>query len=185
MNFLLRLKHWQLFLLLIGLPIIIRMITLIRSEDSLSSFTNTTFLSLIPTIISMTVSIGWFYAMGTNLHKKLPGSVKMNLARFKIFLFFLAVYAPIFIGFMINYTSANEKIVAFAVIVPFHLFSMFCISYCMYFNAKALKAIEMQRPVTFEDFAGDFFSFLFYPVGVWFIQPRINKLFDNKNKLPA
>ena len=194
MDFLLRLKHWQIFLLLIGLPIIIRiplMIKKITSEDSFSGFDNINFLSLLPMIISMTVSLGWFYVIGKSLHKKLPNSVKMNLARFKIFLFILVVYALlicIFTLFRITYTFANEEIPAlglYGLFVPLQLFSMFCIFYCMYFNAKALKAIEMQRPVTFEDFAGDFFSFLFYPIGVWFIQPRINKLFDNKNELPA
>jgi len=34
MNFLLRLKHWQLFLLLIGLPIIITIAMIITIEDS-------------------------------------------------------------------------------------------------------------------------------------------------------
>jgi hypothetical protein len=35
-----------------------------------------------------------------------------------------------------------------------------------------------QKPVTFSDFAGEFFLIWFFPVGIWIIQPRINKLFD-------
>ena len=72
----------------------------------------------------------------------------------------------------------------FGLIVPIHLFSMFCIFYCLYFNAKALKAVEWQRPVTFGDFAGEFFLLWFYPIGVWIIQPRVNKLFE-KNSDPS
>lgn len=136
---------------------------MIRSEDSLASFTNTIFLSLIPTIISMTISLGWFYAMGTNFHKKLPDSVKMNLVRFKVILFILTVYALffcLFIVFMINATFTNEKILGlglYGVITPIHIFSMFGIFYCLHFNARALKAVELQRPVTFGDFSGEFF----------------------------
>jgi hypothetical protein len=66
-----------------------------------------------------------------------------------------------------------------AVILPLHLFSMFCIFYCLYFNAKALKAVEWRRPVTFGDYAGEFFLLWFFPLGIWFIQPRINQLFRN------
>jgi len=56
---------------------------------------------------------------------------------------------------------------------------MFCIFYCLYFVAKALKSVELQREVTFNDYAGEFFLFWFSPIGVWVLQPRINKLFDN------
>ena len=187
MNFLLRLKHWQLFLLIIGLPIIIQVtlrIIMIRSEDSLSSFTKkTNFLSFILTLISMTVSLGWIYAIGTNFHKKLPDTVKMNLVRFKVLFFIMAVYALFFIAFD---TFSNEKILdsgLFGVIIPIHIFSMFCILYCLHFNARALKAVELQRPVTFGDFSGEFLLLLFYPFGIWIIQPRIIKFFDKTNEL--
>ena len=189
MNFLLRLKHGQLFLLIMGLPAIIEItfrITMIRSEDSLSGFTNKNFLSFILRIISMAVSIGWFYAIGTNFHKKLPDSVKMNLARFRVIVFIVAVYALffcIFLAFMIN-----EKILGLSlynVIIPVHAIIMFCLLYCLHFNARVLKAVELQRPVTFGDFSGEFFLLLIYPIGIWIIQPRINNLFGNKNELTA
>lgn len=189
MNFLLRLKHWQLFLLIIGLPIMIRiplMVTMKSSEDSLSSFTNTNFLSLIPTMISMTLSLGWIYAIGTNFHKKLPDTVKMNLVRFKVLFFIMAVYALFFCIFFAFNTFPNERILnsgLFVVIIPIHIFSMFCVFYCLHFNARTLKAVELQRPVTFGDFSGEFLLLLFYPIGLWIIQPRINKFFDKTNEL--
>jgi hypothetical protein len=38
-----------------------------------------------------------------------------------------------------------------------------------------VKTIELQREVTFSDFAGEFFLIWFYPVGIWIIQPKVNK----------
>jgi len=67
----------------------------------------------------------------------------------------------------------------FAFIIPIHLFSMFCIFYCMYFIAKEFKSVEVQKPVTFSDFAGEFFLLWFFPVGIWILQPRINKIFQS------
>jgi hypothetical protein len=55
---------------------------------------------------------------------------------------------------------------------------MFCIFYCFYFTAKVLKTVELQKPVTFNDYAGEFFLIWFFPIGIWFIQPRINRLFN-------
>ena len=64
----------------------------------------------------------------------------------------------------------------FAIIVPVHLFAMFCIFYSLYFVAKTFKTVELQRTVTFSDFAGEFFLLWFYPIGIWIIQPKINRM---------
>jgi len=66
----------------------------------------------------------------------------------------------------------------FGLIIPFHLFSMFCIFYCLYFVAKVFKTVELQRKVTFSDFAGEFFMIWFYPIGIWIVQPKINKMIE-------
>jgi hypothetical protein len=57
---------------------------------------------------------------------------------------------------------------------------MFFIFYSLYFIAKELKSVELQKPVTFSDFAGEFFLLWFFPIGIWIIQPRINKIFESK-----
>jgi hypothetical protein len=65
-----------------------------------------------------------------------------------------------------------------AIIFPLHFFAMFCIFYCLYFVAKTFKTVELQREVTFSDFAGEFFLFWFFPIGVWIVQPKINKMIE-------
>jgi len=67
----------------------------------------------------------------------------------------------------------------FAIIIPLHLFSMFCIFYTLYFVAKTFKTVELQREVKFSDFAGEFFLIWFYPIGIWIIQPKINKFIED------
>jgi hypothetical protein len=64
------------------------------------------------------------------------------------------------------------------IVFPLHLFSMFCIFYCLYFVAKTFKTVELQREVQFSDFAGEFFLIWFFPVGIWVIQPKINKMIE-------
>lgn len=179
---LLTLKHWQLFVLLVGLPLIFQMIT-IGSIITSQNPTMLLFAFPIMMIFIVAVFFGWFYALGTNLHKKLPTTATMNLTRFKILLFIPVAYmlflSVFILGMVANISSVSQPNPAiFAVIVPLHLFSMFCIFYCLYFNAKALKTVELQKPVTFGDFAGEFFLIWFFPIGIWIIQPRLNKLFD-------
>ncbi len=178
----LTLKHWQLFVLLMGLPMAFQFIT-IGSISSGNSPTKILYFFPIMMILFIGLFFGWFYAIGTNLHKKLPSTATMNLTRFKIFLLIPIMYTLIISVLMISVFTINPtgrlpNPAIFALIVPLHLFSMFCIFYCLYFNAKALKTVEWQKPVTFNDFAGEFFLIWFFPIGIWIIQPRINKLFD-------
>ena len=185
MNIFLRLKHWQLFGLLIGFPFIIQIVsmtTVIVSQDPTKIFT----VFPLIMILFMGVFFGWFYALGVNLNKKLPDTVKMSLTKFKWFLVIPTVYIIFFSVFMSKIGSTFESgeidpvviFSSFGIIFPIHLFSMFCILYCLYFNAKSLRAVELQRPVTFSDYSGEFFLIWFFPVGIWIIQPRINRIFD-------
>lgn len=191
MKFFLRAKHWQLFILVAGIPFIAQIALIANFANSIGEGNPaemfTPFLSVLFPIMMVTVTgifFGWFYTMGINLHPKLPVTVNMPLTKFKIFLAIPLVYLfciIIFMGVLFNSIAATNGVpnpLIFLLIVPLHLFSMFCIFYCLYFVAKCLKAVEWQRPVTFSDYAGEFFLIWFFPIGVWFIQPRINKLFD-------
>lgn len=186
MTKLLHLKHWQLFLLLIGVPLVTQIIavsSIVRGDPSSMMIA----LPLLM-ILYITLHFGWLYTLGTQLHKKLPSRVAMNLALFKVFMFLPVAYI-VFIMLAMAYAfnapgSTPEAVFGFAgIIVPIHLFSMFCIFYCMYFIAKALKSVEWQRPVTFGDCAGEFFLIWFFPIGIWILQPRINRLFDERSDL--
>jgi hypothetical protein len=182
MKIFLRLKHWQLFILIVGLPFLYQII-------NISAFIITRELTIIfklfPLIIGLMVLIlfSWFYTLGVNLRPLLPDSVKMNLFRFKLFLFIPTVYILFFcfLMFIVFSIPAPEYVFGiFFLILPLHLFSMFCIFYCLYFVSKTLKSVQLQRPITFNDYAGEFFMLWFFFIGVWFIQPRINKLFKNE-----
>lgn len=183
MNLFLRLRHWQLFTLLFGIPIILHVVTMvsiITNPEQTSVFT----LFPVIMIISMTTFFCWFYSLGTSLHKKLPDGVNMNINRFKLFLFLPIIYLLFFVGFMsttiINLNEGKQPSpLIFAIIIPLHFFMMFCMFYLLYFTSKSLKAVELQREVTFNDYSGEFFLMWFYPIGIWFIQPRVNELFKD------
>jgi hypothetical protein len=176
-------KHWQLFGLLMGTPMIFQIISIgsiVSSNDPTAEF------KFFPVmmILYLGLFLGWFYSLGTNLHKKLPETVNMNLKKFKIFLLIPAIYMVLFTFYMSSMfsnvsTGIEPNPAIWGIIFPLHLFSMFCLFYCLYFISKELKAVEWQKPVTFSDFAGEFFLIWFFPLGIWIIQPRINKLFEN------
>jgi hypothetical protein len=188
MNLFLRAKHWQLFLVLFGIPLVLQ-IFLVTSM-MMSAFSGSPdpeafihYFKVFPVIMILTMGIffGWFWSIGVGLHQKVPEHIKLPVNRFKTFIIIPSIYIIFFssfIGWMMGRAfqdgfAPDPRL--FLVIVPLHFFCMFCMLYCIYFVAKTVKTIELQREVTFSDFAGEFFLIWFYPVGIWIIQPKVNK----------
>ena len=59
------------------------------------------------------------------------------------------------------------------VIFSLHAFATFCMFYLLYFVSKTLVLAETSKPPSFYDYAEPFFLIWFFPMGLWFIQPRI------------
>ena len=61
-----------------------------------------------------------------------------------------------------------------AALPGFYVF--YALLYCMSFPARILKSIEKGKRADFGEYIGDFFLVVFLPIGIWFLQPRINKV---------
>ena len=192
----LKAKHWQLFLLTFGIPMIFQFVIMGTMFANVANGNNPdptfmfNYMKFFPImmIIFMGVFFGWFWSVAVGLQSKVPEDVKMKVKKFKIF-FFIPIAYMLFItlfmgiqmnGLMTNGTEPSGGLIGglVAVIVPLHLFSMFCIFYSLYFVAKTFKTVELQREVKFSDFAGEFFMIWFYPIGIWIVQPKINKMIE-------
>lgn len=127
----------------------------------------------------------WAYNLGTELYSKLPGGHTLNLNRFKFFLIIPCIYFLLVLFFMNGGYSINSNNIddygpiAF-VIIPMHLFSMYCMFYCIYFLSKAIVCIDKQnKNVQAADYIGYCFGFWVFPIGIWFIQPKIKQIFTD------
>jgi hypothetical protein len=197
---LLNAKHWQLFIIVVGLPIVVHSIFMATIFSQISTHNPPDpikLFSIMPWmfvfyLISMLVLFGWFYAIVVRLDALIPAPLKINKRRFKIFFFIPLIYfALIFsvvIFVMTNIAMLRPPqnigpIVALIfLIIPLHLFSIFCIGHTFYCVGKSIKLAELQRAVKFEDFVGEFFLAWFYLVGFWILQPRLNKLVNEESK---
>jgi hypothetical protein len=192
----LKAKHWQLFLLTFGIPLVFQMVIMglmisnfatQADPDPAMMFKYMKFFPVIM-IFFLAVFFGWFWSIAIGLQKKVPLNVSMKVKKFKIFFFIPMVYILIFLTFFIVALNGlfvpdappDLGIIAglFAVIFPLHLFAMFCVFYSLYFVAKTIKTVELQREVSFADFAAEFFLIWFYPIGIWIVQPKINKMVE-------
>jgi len=99
----------------------------------------------------------------------------------------LIAYLPIyvfnfFVGVFEQVDSvAPMKMVGFVLgVFAIQMVMLFCFLNMIYAVAKTIKTVEESRELRFVDFVGDFFFILFlFPIAIWFIQPRINKIITN------
>jgi hypothetical protein len=175
----LKAKHWQIFMLLCGLPFITEIVTmpLLFGGNSMASIS----IMMLIILICLGGFLGWFWSIGTGLQQFIPENVRLKTAKFRFFLIYALVYMLLF-SCLIIYTFASIHLISEntdvygGMIFPLHFLAMFAMFYCLYFVAKTYKTVELQRTVTFSDYAGEFFLFWFFPVGIWVIQPKINAM---------
>lgn len=184
MRFFVTIKHWQLFTIVVGPSVVFNFVFMASIISSPGS--NTFYAFPVMMIAFLGTFFAWMYTLGVSLHSRLPAGVGVSLFRFKLFMAIPALYMVGILGFMALTLSGGlvgtvqeptAVIIAMAIIMPLHLFSMFCMFHTLYFCTKCLKAVELQRDVEFSDYAGEFMLLWFFPIGIWIIQPRINKLF--------
>jgi hypothetical protein len=181
MRFFVKIKHWQLFILFIGI-----FITTLMSFDYMTIDRRVLYqLFNLPSILPvMLVLLSWLYVVGVNLYKISPVNLKMNLTMLKISLLVPILFA-FFIGFLLikllrSPVPENTHLdFSFILLIfCFHFLSSLCILYGIYFTAKALKSVELKREANFNEYIVEIILLAFLVVGLWIVQPRINKIFD-------
>lgn len=196
----LKAKHWQLFFLLVGVPLglfltlgvimssILKGGTPPEPEGFFKLISIAKFFPLVMVLFASLI-FSWFWSVAVGLQNNMPSSVEMKTTKFKIFSCIPLLYISSFCVF-IFITLAKIKPqdlpqIPMEWLTPIlfilHILSVFGLFYSMYFAAKTLKTAELQREVTFRDFASEFFMFWFFPVGVWILQPRINDMAEKSD----
>lgn len=177
MRFLLKLKHWQLFVLTWGIPVTINIYTFSKPALMVKLFP----VMMLVFIIGI---FGWIWAISTQLHKKLPMEVNMNIKGFKIIfsvpiVYTLALTLWMAYHFYFKFPEGSSNVGSIIGIVAFvHFVSMVCILVGLRFAAQTLRSVELGRLAKFSDYAIEFFLIWFSPIGFWILQPRLNKLIE-------
>jgi hypothetical protein len=161
MNFFLKSNAPLIFFVLI-LPMIIN--AMIPMENM------STFLVILFGSIEMILLLVWFYAIGNAFYNKLRDKGKLNYRFFQINA--ITPILALLVGGLIRDSLRSNPSILFI----FSLIALFAIFYCINFAAKVIAMFERNQSVGFADYAGNFFLMWFFPIGVWFIQPKIQKL---------
>lgn len=184
-------RHWQIFLLLFALPFVLYLFLMVgmvismqrtflndefTEPDQVFSIFSYLFLFMLSFLALMN---GWFWSISKGLLAHIPAHARKSLSAFRIFLLIPLFYVfLLFLLFGMGLDNFNPGLLV--LIIPLHFLTIFGTFYNLYFVSRTVKAAELQRPVTFGDYAGEFFLLWFYPVGIWFIQPKVNDIVQGK-----
>jgi len=170
MKEIIRLKHWQVFsIIAIGYILSYVLPTTNFKIGSLTSIE----LAAIATIITLFLLFFWTLTIGLYLN-----SVTKNKYHFKNWILILAIFSCI-----LGYTYLNLQRLKLANdFFPFWmgsistLLTFWGLYYSFYQVAKSLKSIELGREARFSECIIDAITLFALPIGVWFIQPRVNRI---------
>jgi hypothetical protein len=160
MRAILRLKHWQIFLVLLLIMLIGN--TEIDGQEDLN-----TFLSLAGLLLYLTTLV----AYGHYLYDYLPRRVELN---YNLFIINSFIYAVVIIAATLLYGSDGLHLTGLYALPLFYVF--YAAFYTLSFPARILKSIELNRNVEFGEYLVLAIGFIFWPFTIWFIQPRVNKI---------
>lgn len=189
----LRAKHWQLFSVIHLIPAatLFGLVWWLK-ETYLPSLVCSSEIEIptlvylaLPTLVVLPLLsfLGWLWSVGTGLQAYVKDSeARMNTAFFKVFFITPFLILGALAGLVwwywqeINVFALQEEWIVIALGLATTLFLQFCALAVPYGAAKSLRVAEENRPVSFWEPIGDFFLILFFPVGIWFLQPRINRV---------
>jgi len=116
------------------------------------------------------VLFGWLTLVGVTLQKKADHYLKKSTFLIKISFLFVIIYIiTLEVGW--NFFSSRYFFV-------FNFTTMCCVGYLMYFVARSLVVAESKQILSLDRYIGTFLLLWFFPIGVWFIHPRIRKVMN-------
>ena len=131
---------------------------------------------LLSFFIYYSIIFGWIYSIGKVLNNdKTLITKKLNIWSLVHFLSMI----PFALNFR-NFYIESSYILSSFVEVAFGLLIMLSIFKVANLSAKSLKMKITKRKVTFKDYIVEFFLIIYIIIGVWVLQPKLNKIIDEK-----
>lgn len=186
----LKAKHWQLFLLICVLPMLAQFFFMNSfrpnssmeygspREEQVESF----MFYLVISAISVAMYFVWLWSVAIGIQKAIPGHLKLKVNRFKVWLIISAI-GLIYMGVLFMLPERLSGAIALSAFI-LNFTACIGIFYSMYFVAKSLSRAEAGGKTSLGDFFGEFLLVWFFPIGVWILQPRINRIqqgYSNKS----
>jgi hypothetical protein len=171
MQSLLKLNHWQIFILIYGIPLL----TLCIPFKTLAS-PSFKIVSVGVYIYYMVMMFSWPLSIGIQLSKQLPQELSLSKRNFLLHFVYICFCACIIsISNWLHHEWMTQYIILYAFFLCYFLFAAFIV---VRFASKVFASVELGREAKVSEYAGYMFAIWFSFMGVWFVQPKIRRLMN-------
>lgn len=171
MNNILRRPHWQVFLYMVfG-----------------NTFIPTSDLGMYIRVLYGLIFLIWVLKINEELYHRIQRQTELKLIIFQVNLVVIFCYLVVILFFTEGYEISSEKdnyaeygwLVWIYVPFTFYIFAGYF--YSLYFTSRIVNQLERELFGIEEDNSIQLFaSLFFFPIGIWWIQPRINRILKSE-----
>ena len=168
MTFFLKLRHWELFLML-AVPTALVLLFGIPLQPLVVASIG---------LFLMLVLFAWMISVAVWSNQRLPPERQRSPAPFVAGLIVPIVYALMYIVLYLPLLEAGGPPARPPIwLFPMHLMSMAGIFYGIWYTARQYKSLQESVDADFLIFSSTFFLLFIFPLGIWIIQPGVNALY--------
>lgn len=174
MRKLLYFRHWQLFLLIF----------------ICGAWTSPSPLKEIINSVSVVTFTLWIYAIGVQGQERIAelGLKSMNIKLFKTNVIIVGAFFLIGLAFSaiqgeVNQTTTDIFELKDIIYTVGGLYLVFAMVQTIILACKTLTKLEYRREVSFGDYFNNLLLMFFFFVGIWFIQPKVNRLIATEEEV--
>jgi hypothetical protein len=123
----------------------------------------------------------WCYFITKKLINKNIHGLSFNFTKFSRALIFAAIYMILLSAyFEFSDTKKDDPGWILVLILLGQFIFLYWLLFLLNFMAKLISAVELQKSVTFDKYANYFFGLFFFPLGIWWLGPKIKSLLSQR-----
>lgn len=167
---LLKLNRWWL-LLLIGGPISISLYA--KGSGSIET-TNQIIVNFSGAVLLL-----WLFAIKHKANDKLiENGIKIQILQYFNILIIFNIVFYVLSFFATKTIDSSYNNIQIHYVTPIIIPIVFCISFfgTLFLVSKSLLSAELNKEATFNEYVSTLLLLIFTPIGIWFIQPRVQQL---------
>lgn len=163
MKFLLEVKAWVIFIIVV-LP------ALLTVPAPIQGMLN---------VISISGLLLWLFSIGYYGNKKLNEIGLLHEKNMSLFTICILVFLGLAVFNFLFWKNAGDGNV---VEIIFGLIALITFFYPIALVSKIIVKLEKGREVEFSEYIVTLVSIIIFPIGIWFVQPRVNKIFASSQE---